>query len=225
MCLVKKEIDMKRELIFQHGWGLSHHLWKKWEVVLPSQSKKTYLARGYFSSPSGPMNFTVDGGRILICHSLGLHLLTSTLIQEADLLVVVGGFHYFHGDAAAGARRSKKVVQVMLRQMNAQPEKVINAFYSRCGLAEDVPLENLNKELLLNDLKILDKNRLDLDPFNALPKILLLHGKEDLIVPVDRAEYLHGRLKKSELVIFEGAGHGLPFTHAEECVNTVLMHL
>jgi len=79
----------------------------------------------------------------------------------------------------------------------------------------------MNKALLIQDLILLDRNRIANVCCRELPPVLLLHGSEDRIVRPERVAELAGIFGKSQLIIIDGAGHGLPFTHPQVCLNLI----
>lgn len=52
--------------------------------------------------------------------------------------------------------------------------------------------------------------------------LLILAPAESPFVPVSLAEDLHRAVPGSELRVFRGVRHGLPFSHASECANITL---
>jgi non-heme chloroperoxidase len=55
----------------------------------------------------------------------------------------------------------------------------------------------------------------DLDPAPLVLPILIVHGREDQVVPLAIAEALHARAASSQLLSIPEGGHMLPVTHAE----------
>ena len=214
--------EKKYHVIFHHGWGLSPDLWKTWEPFLKNESIKSFISRGYFGSPSKSERFNQSLKKILVCHSLGLHIVSPELIKHSNALIIFGGFNGFHGEKGFSHRLSQKIVKAMQTQMIKKPEQVVRTFYTNCGLRPPQSFEYLNKNLLLEDLIHLDQNELDLKIFDNTEKILLIHGENDKIVLLERAAALHKELANSDLLIHKEGGHGLPFTHEKECMRLVL---
>ena len=52
--------------------------------------------------------------------------------------------------------------------------------------------------------------------------VLILHGRQDRMVPIDRAEQLHAGIAGSDLVVLDGAGHQLQSERAEEVNRLVI---
>ena len=158
--------------------------------------------------------------QIAVAHSFGLHLLAEQVLAGVRLLVVLGGFQAFHPEEERAGRRSRRLVVRQRQRLASEPEALLADFYAQCFSPEigqrAVPLV-IGHQTLAADLERLDAQTLDLSPLRALPQILLLHGTEDQIVPVERAQELHRQLPKSRLQLIGGASHALPLTRASRC--------
>ncbi len=206
--------------LFQHGWGFSSECWQGWLPAL--KGPYTLGNRGYWGAPCRLDRQRVPPGFVLVCHSLGLHFLPKELLSKADLLVIISGFAHFHGLVPADGRISRKHLQRMLARMQTDPVSLIRDFYRDCSCSErSVDREGMDPALLREDLLLLDQSRLDRERCTGLPPSLLLHGRDDRIVRLERAEELAALLDRSQLTVIEGAGHGLPFTHPTLCLDIV----
>jgi pimeloyl-[acyl-carrier protein] methyl ester esterase len=218
---------MKRkiELILQHGWGFDKSCWRGWMPHLrENQDCEINIQtpdRGYFG-PSTQVNpfSEANSVKVVVAHSLGLHLVPVEILQSADLLVLAATFSHFHGGSRLEQKRSTKTVQLMHKRLFEAPMDVLNDFYSNCYhplLTSHMLLMrnvgSLDTELLAADLELLDSNKFDTTKLQAVQKILLVHGSEDSVVPPSHSHELNEALPSSSLVLFEGAGHSLPLTH------------
>lgn len=211
--------NLEPDYVFQHGWAFSDRCWQGWLKGLTS-----FLLgnRGYWGAAHPVDVVERPPGSILVCHSLGLHLLSPGLLSQARLLVVVSGFCHFHGRSPEDGRFSRRHIQKMLLRIAADPSGLLQDFYRDCGcLPWPIDERPLDLTLLSEDLILLDANRLDHLRFAELPPVLLLHGSKDRIVRPERAEELADVLGASQLTIIDGAGHGLPFTHPQVCMDVI----
>lgn len=206
--------------IFQHGWGFHASCWREWRVLL---ARPCLVGdRGYWGDPVPLERSATSSGSVLVCHSLGLHFLPAELLAHASLLVIISGFAQFHGQNSADGRFSRKHVQKMLSRLRTDPTALIADFYRDCGCAGwPVDPRPMDTALLARDLLLLDQGRVEERRFAKLPAILLLHGREDRVARPERAAELAGLLCRSQVTIIDGAGHGLPFTHPQLCLELI----
>ncbi len=222
----------KIELILQHGWGFDAGAWDGWRSHLlqnPEYELVTHRAeRGYFGNEKFQPEFSNQSGRkAVIAHSTGLHFLSPEILCRADLLVIISSFVTFHGDDNLARRRSRRTLHLMLEKLDLSPLDVLDDFFSNCYhplLTRQVLLrrsssdvDKLNLHALRSDLERIDYCRLEVDAPYTARQILILHGESDKVVPSGHAVALQKLLPRSFLIMFEGAGHALPFTHVAPC--------
>lgn len=186
----------------------------------------TALDRGYFGPPVFASFSEKKSFKILVTHSFGLFLLPIYLMEEADLLVSISGFREFHTTGREG-KFSKRLVNLMLKRFVSGSFDVTGEFRKMCGADDSFGIRATEDgiRMLSEDLDRLSSTCLDVENLEKIPDVLLLQGTEDKIVWPERAEDLHASIPGSRLVMVEGAGHGLPFTHHDECLKIVLEHL
>ncbi len=78
-----------------------------------------------------------------------------------------------------------------------------------------------NLPLLIQDLNSLNNSILDIERLKIIPEILLLHGTEDQIAPLEKAIELQSLLPNSKLITLDGGTHALPIVNATECFQWV----
>ena len=205
------------DVVAQHGWGFGPWCWDRWREVLPPGFALHCPDRGYF----GPAVEVAVQSRIVLAHSLGLHLLSPQL-WAAELIVVMSGFRSFHSASARQARRSRRTVEQMLARLECEPAALLADFYARCGAPSDSRFPGtIDAASLRRDLQLLQASVLELSAIPAAAQVLILHGSRDRVVPVERAEELHELLPNSTLAIVAEAGHALPLTHVRACWERV----
>ena len=205
------------DVVAQHGWGFGAWCWDRWREVLPPGFALHCPDRGYF----GPAVEVAVQPRIVLAHSLGLHLLSPQL-YAAELIAVFSGFRSFHSPCARQARRSRRMVEQMLARLECEPAALLADFYARCGAPSDSRFPwTIDAASLRRDLQLLQESVLELSAIPAAAQVLILHGSRDRVVPVERAEELHELLPNSTLAIVAEAGHALPLTHVRACWERV----
>jgi pimeloyl-ACP methyl ester carboxylesterase len=204
------------EIVAQHGWGFGAWCWDGWRNLLPEGFVLHCLDRGYFGQLSAPEAVPLPD--IAIVHSLGLHLLPQRILDQAKLIVVLGGFRHFHSQRENLGRRSRRIVEQMLRRLESEPEALLEDFYARCGAAKiDEVRMPVDVERLREDLQLLQQSVLQEALLPCSAEFMVLHGKDDRVVPLERAEDLYRSLSGSALIVFPDAGHALPLTHSHQC--------
>ena len=202
------------DVVAQHGWGFGAWCWDRWREVLPVGFVLHCPDRGYF----GPAVEVAARPRIVVAHSLGLHLLSPQLCTAAELIAVISGFRSFHSSCDRQARRSRRTVEQMLARLEREPASLLADFYARCGSPPDSRCPGIvDIDSLRRDLQLLQESVLELSAIPATAQVLILHGSRDRVVPVERAEELRELLPNSALAIVAEAGHALPLTHACAC--------
>ncbi|NGP86981.1 alpha/beta fold hydrolase [Fodinibius halophilus] len=213
------------QFIALHGWGFDRHIWDHWETELSKYGNFQTYDRGYFDNPQEIKVDNSGGPVVLISHSFGLHWITKNLLEAADLLIITGGFLYFHPYAAQYKRRSRLIVQEMVNELEINPEKVLQRFYDNCFSpleAEEIAYEELNLQLLLEDLQRLQDSRLDAEILKKVGKVCILHGSQDQIVPYKKGRQIYNQLQQyAQYFELKNAGHALPKTHHRQCLEFV----
>jgi len=205
--------------VLQHGWGLSDRCWQQWAPALP----RLWLAnRGYWGEPTAFDDLPSGRATVLVCHSLGLHLLPQQWIEQAKALVIISGFAHFHGESSGDGRFSRRHLSAMLNRIESDHLGLLDDFYRDCQCPPALRDQRcLNQALLTQDLHLLDRSRLPPEGNHRFPATLILHGRDDRIVRPARAVELATLIGTPHLTLIDGAGHGLPFTHPQDCLNLI----
>lgn len=210
------------EVIAFHGWGFDASCWDGWGSLLGKEITLHRADRGYFRRPKKTPVFSgSERPKIIFAHSFGLHCCSHNLIQEANMLVIFGGFLQFHPVAAQYKRRSRLVLNQMMNRIQGNPHKVLDDFYAN-SFYPNTPWNITGKEpdeqRLLEDLKKLDTSELEVPYLKSVDKICILHGFDDAIVPRRKGRELYDTFQKQARYLeIKQAGHALPFTHSEQC--------
>ena len=88
------------QIISQHGWGLDQSMWNK---VKEEFIRQNWIwqdnNRGYYSDPHVKVNWIKDDSennkKVVICHSLGIHLIGKEILREASHIVLINSFYNF----------------------------------------------------------------------------------------------------------------------------------
>ncbi len=225
------------EILAYHGWGLDATCWQNWQTQFTQQGYvwKSF-DRGYFSRPVQPEFSSFAQTKVIFVHSYGLHLCPIAQLQQADRLVIFSSFLNFHPESPSLRKRSQQMVQRMIDQFAIDPVLVLENFWQKCGWSVGDPLNSppvegfktmsgppqnwgargasLNTDLLLQDLQQLNLAEFDRNYLTKIPQVVVLHGAQDRIVAAQR-----GHALSDQCFEIEAAGHALPFTHQEACLQ------
>jgi pimeloyl-[acyl-carrier protein] methyl ester esterase len=226
-------MEMNFEWILQHGWGFDGSAWREWTARLAEDNSRKHIVhvaeRGYFGDAEVKPSFSQEKTfKVVVAHSLGLHLLNERVLPEADLIVLVSSFVAFHSDSDEESRRSRKLVSRMLKKLTTEPETVLADFYKNCysPFSDHTSVlpgdgSKLNVDLLLSDLKLLDEHVFTVGSLPCDATLLVLHGDKDQIVDVEAIDEIRTVRPVNRCITISGAGHALPFTHAEACLMAI----
>lgn len=159
---------------------------------------------------------------MLLTHSYGLHWCPEEQLKQTDLLIIVGGFLYFHPQTMRFRRRSRLMINRMLEQMHSDPEKVLHKFRENCFLPEPVPKDEawdqINLMQLIRDLGHLNQVQMSEQILQKIPKICILHGSKDRIVSKKKGREIYAKLyTRARYFEIKDSGHAVPFTQPERC--------
>jgi pimeloyl-ACP methyl ester carboxylesterase len=231
-----------RTLVAHGGWAGSWELWtnpftqlsKSWHTVAYD-----HRGTGVTVAPSGSITLeamvedvfaVLDALKISTCvlaaESAGAMVALSAVIQHPERfegLVVVDGLYF----KPAPAETEPFVIGL---QTNF--EATIGAFVDAC-VPESAPnrdqvrrwgraiLGRASVEAAVNLYQCIDG--VDLRPL--LPQItiptLVIHGEDDVIVPLGASEWLASQLPNSKLQVVKGAGHVPTVTHPNEVAEAI----
>ena len=215
------------QIISQHGWGLDQSMWNK---VKEEFIRQNWIwqdnNRGYYSDPHVKVNWIKDDSennkKVVICHSLGIHLIGKEILREASHIVLINSFYNF----IPSNNESKITMRTLLRM-----EKKINSgevrfmleeFISRSFMPNQVDikfksifnlkLKQINLKNLLKDFQKLYLQKSTFSLFSKNTDILVIKSKNDCILKdyaSDEFVYLlnNSQINKPKLVQIEGQGH------------------
>ena len=217
------------QIITQHGWGLDQSFWDSYKVEFQENgwhwqnNERGYFSKNVTQSKWIKSNLN-DQIKMVLCHSLGFHLIQRNLLDEASHIVFINSFNNFLPSSKKRNFIYKSLKRMEKKIMSFEAENMLKEFVCRSFLPNNmtVNFENmfyenlgfLNNNLLLNDLKKLytDKNS-----FKSIDKdcnVIVINSKKDLILDQDSSnnfiELLNKTLTKKPTVIeLSNQGHCL----------------
>ena len=215
------------QIISQHGWGLDQSMWNK---VKEEFIRQNWIwqdnNRGYYSDPHVKVNWIKDDSennkKVVICHSLGIHLIGKEILREASHIVLINSFYNF----IPSNNESKITMRTLLRmekKINSGEVRImLEEFISRSFMPNKVDVKfksifnlnskQINLKSLLKDFEKLyfQPNKFDL--FSEHAEVLIIKSKNDFILKECASNEFINLLNKSQinepkLVQIENQGH------------------
>ena len=211
------------QVIAAHGWAGDATVWRGWQRRFEALGWHwDAVERGYGQrEPHQPTWTGQPGKRLVIAHSLGMHLLPENILRRADAIVSLAGFAAFVPAGAAG-----RALAVALKGMasclgTADESGMLRKFLTRC--ASPLPLSALPSHALLQGLHPPGRRRLQQDlallqHCRDLPegwpeqaRVLVVQGEQDAIVCPEARTHLLQALDATQTdhVLRPDQGHAL----------------
>ena len=211
------------QAITMHGWAGDASNWRHWrEELMAVGWHWSDGERGYGNlPPRSPCWQPEHGRRLLIAHSLGLHLLNDSVIETATDVVLLGSFGRFVPNGRAGRAIRAGLAGMASALGSSEETGMLERFLARA--AEPLSLSALPPSPLLGGLAAPGRHRLAADlnllqecselpagfPVNA--RVLVVQGERDAIVPASSQQELSAALPgdRIEIVRLPNWGHAL----------------
>ena len=230
------------QIITQHGWGLDQSFWNSYKVEF--QNKEWIWQdneRGYFSKNVNQSkwikNNTNDQIKMVLCHSLGFDLIQENLLNEASHIVFINSFNNFLPSIKKRNLVYRSLKRMEKKIISFEAEDMLKEFIHRSFSPNNMTidfanifyknLENLNKKLLLNDLKKLYTDKNTLKSFKKNCNVTVINSKKDLILDKNSSnnfiELLNKKLnRKLNLIELSDQGHCLTNLNFYQIIKKIL---
>ena len=230
------------QIITQHGWGLDKSFWDSYRIEFQKNNWHWQdNERGYFSKNVNQSkwikNNLNDQFKMVLCHSLGLHLIQRNLFDEASHVVFINSFNNF-----LPSNKKRNLIYRSLKRMEKkiisfEAEDMLKEFISRSFSPNEININfknmfyknlgSLNKNLLLNDLKKLYTVNNSLKSFEKNCNVIVLNSKNDLILDQDSSNNFIALLdkkltKKLTVIELSNQGHCLTNLNFYQIIKRIL---
>ena len=211
------------QILAMHGWAGHAGAWSHWcQGFEAGGSLWTSANRGYGGeAPVQPAWSPSSNRKVLIAHSLGLHLLPAAVLAQADAVVLLGSFSAFVPSGRAG-RGVAAALQGMQAALGTDQElAMLDRFldkaaspHARSALPPSPLLKGLTvrgRQRLKQDLELLTQCRtLPLGWPGDVP-VLVVQGEQDAVVHAASAQQLIDDLEHQPTTLHRDAawGHAL----------------
>ena len=211
------------QVLAMHGWAGQAGAWSHWRQRFEDEGATwTSADRGYDGGEViAPAWSTGPGRKLLIAHSLGLHLLPSPALAQADALVLLGSFSAFVPDGRAG-RALAAALQGMQAALGSDQElPMLERFldkaaspHARSALPPAPLLQGLTtlgRQRLQQDLELLAHCKTLPAGWPEAVPVLVVQGERDAVVHAASAQQLIDDLGHQPLTLHRDPqwGHAL----------------
>ncbi len=232
------------QVITQHGWGLDQSFWDSYKIEF--QKNKWYWQdneRGYFSKNAHQSKWINDNLndqiKMVLCHSLGGHLIQKNILHEASHVVFINSFNNF---LPSGKKRNliyKSLKRMEKKIIKLEAKDMLKEFIHRSFLPNDINikfhnnfysnLDDLNSNLLLNDFKKLYYTTNSLENISKNCIVIIINSANDLILDEDSSnefiELLNKKLtQKPTTITLSNQGHCLNNLNFYKIIKKALDH-
>lgn len=213
---------MAVELIAMHGWGGDHRSWAPWDAAAGERGWPLRCGeRGYGRQTPRQPSWAGADERVVLVHSLGLHLLPAELLEQATAVALLASFGRFVPPGAPG-RRLRQALRGMAARLeagDAEAEAMLRQFLVEAAApapAEWLPhgpledgLSPEGRQRLHDDLALLGRTDGLPAGFPTAARVLIVEAAEDRIVAAESRALLRSALPQAEVLRLEGVGHSL----------------
>ena len=217
------------QVITQHGWGLDQSFWDSYKDEFQKNGWHWQdNERGYFSKDVNQSkwikNKLNNGLKMILCHSLGSHLIQRNLLDEASHVIFINSFNNFLPSSKKRNLIYRSLKRMEKKIISFETEDMLKEFIHRSFSPNTLNIEfqtmfyqnlkSINNNLLLNDLKKLYYDKNSLNSFQKNCNVVVINSKNDLILDQDSSnsfiELLNKKLNKKPTVIeLSNQGHCL----------------
>ncbi len=217
------------QVITMHGWFSDSKYWQQWEEYFQSKGWAWQnTERGYgFIDVSQPtwqekIKNVNQSKKVVICHSLGIHLLPNSIIKKASHFVFINSFSRFV-PLGNESRAVKKALYGMKKHFEEKTENSMLAKFALKAKKTNADISSINmpiqeqisvqgRKKLQNDLDLLINTRELPSKLNKLAQVLVINSDHDAIIShITRAHFLNELksyfIKEPSHWLIEGEGH------------------
>lgn len=219
--------DRRRHtVVAMHGWAGDARAWEPWiEATALLGWQWDCGERGYGARqphvPRWPAEIEPGGRRLLLAHSLGIHLLPDEVLSGADGVVLLASFGAFVPPGRE-ARRVQAALRAMACQLSdeRQAAEMLRSFLGNAAAPASIadlprgPVDEGQSNLtrLREDLELLASRGGLPEGFPRRARVLVAEAGGDQIVTQEARALLRKELPSADILHLDNAGHALLHT-------------
>jgi pimeloyl-[acyl-carrier protein] methyl ester esterase len=226
---------MMNKIIFVSGWGTNETVWQNIITLLDIRFECIHIPWWKCLGKENLFSDTLDRIRDtvgVVGWSLGGIITLAGAIENPDKIgrMILISSTAKMTTAEDYPATDPQIIKAMLLKLKKNRDEVLLDFAKACFIQKtdqkyikslSEKMQNINSDLLSYGLKYLLKTDLR-DKISQLKMpILVIHGKDDQIIPYFCGQYLTSFIPNSHLVPIKKAGHGLLISHPKDISNSI----
>ena len=238
---------IKPYLIMLPGWGMKSFVWNKINEFLSKDFELIFIEWDDVHSLDGfkeKVIKIIEQKQISTFSLLGWSLgslvaqdIASDNLWDIKQLILIGGTSSFvqHKEDGYNIGWNKRIVERMKANLYKKTQETLYDFYEGMFSNEekqkgyyneflqnvDGTIENQSIDSLALGLDYLIQKDLRTKLLDINIPLLIIHGEEDSICPLDSAIYIKNMLRDSKIEIIKQAGHIPFFTYPNDCYSAI----
>ena len=231
------------QIITQHGWGFDSRIWFNFRNQF---NKQEWLwlnnDRGYFQKNSKSFKWQKESCKrdikMVICHSLGTHLIERETLLKATHVILINFFYNF---LPVSQQRRKFTIKALNRMRNKlkndEYKSMLEEFIKRSYLprsckfkikgSSDFDLKSINRSILMQDFDKLFITNKPKKLFSDRVNLLIIKSGKDMILDKESANnyikmLMDTKLGSMNIIELENEGHLIDEINLFEIVNSWL---
>jgi len=209
---------MAYNFYFVHGWGFGEEFWFPLCKLLKKKDIG-FIKIVNIESFNKKIISRVEKKRIFITHSFGLSWFLKNKISCHALVNFFSAPNFV--EFQKKPEKTKKVLELMIKNIEKSPDEVMKKFYINCGLENYILNKNINYKKLRNNLISLKEDNLVSDFRNLKIKILSVLSYQDKIFEPSFEKIKKLNNENHQIKILKKKNHAFPYLEPDKAFEII----
>lgn len=206
---------MTQTIVFISGWGTDSDIWDDLKKLLGESYKYMHFSWSEYLKGNSS-DVSLPDSSVVIAWSLGALIAQQLMVKEnkvSKLILLAPTARMVRDKGYKGV--NARILQSMIDKLDRDRDTVIHDFALNASLSDDTFVDKFIKQsakYTLSELRQGLEFLRDSDLRNEISEIavntLIVHGNQDMIIPVSQGIYVSENMKNSKSILLD-AGHAL----------------